>query len=707
MGGREGGRITLYGCYLTSLVSSIREISALLNVGKMPLLPRLLSGGRVLPFGWDVRVEDTGVVVFFAPETGQSSLEFPSVPVLGGREGGVDECPGRRLEQLGQYQALCGEVTRIVEQVENLGLEVGRGEIRLQGMGPGAGPERLRGELETNFLDSAHLVFTTLNTAGMPSVCSGNKFTVVVVDEAAQAIEPSTLIPLQTGAQTCVLVGDPQQLPATVFSSLGASTAFERSLFERLEHGGHPVHLLDTQYRMHPLISAFPRLHFYGALLKDGENVFSPSYTRPWHTLPPFQPFTFLNLRSDTDRGAKGGGGGGGGGGLSSSYRNTAEARLIVNVYQTLKREGGREVKGKVGVITPYQAQLLELNSQFARALGPGYLEEVELNTVDGYQGKEKDIILFSCVRAGGKKGIGFLADVRRMNVGLTRGRLNVLVVGRAETLQQNKHWRALLEHAKRMGAFVSISHPGCNLLAMGKAGEKGREGGRGREQGRGGSGRGGGGRGRGSMSAPRRGQMSLAPPGPLPSPPPSSSSLSRLYPPTSSGSTSSLPPGHPPAAASSSSSSSSFPSSASTPGPPPASLPPPSLTSSSASVRSFSPPPIDDPIPSQPSSARARPPPPLPQPNPPFPSRTAISYSPPPSLSPPLSPPRRRARIQHPPNQQQHHYQQQQEQQQLLRDPPPPPNPYLMMLGQIQQQQQHQQQQQQEQQPCPHNPPR
>ena len=574
------------------LIGSLKQALALARI-KFRMLARAMEntgggreGGRVLPFGWDVRVEDTGIVVFFAPETEQTSLEFPTVPMLGGREGGVGKWPGRRLEQLGQHQELCGEVTRIVEQVENLSLEVGRGEMRLQGMGPGAGPERLRGELETNFLDSAHLVFTTLSTAGMPSVCGGNKFTVVVVDEAAQAIEPSTLIPLQTGAQTCVLVGDPQQLPATVFSSLGASTAFERSLFERLEHGGHPVHLLDTQYRMHPLISAFPRLHFYGALLKDGENVSSPSYTRPWHALPPFQPFTFLDLKSDTDRGAGGGGSGGGrGGGYSSSYRNTAEARLVVNIYQTLRREGGREVRGKVGVITPYQAQLLELNSQFLRALGPGYLEEVELNTVDGYQGKEMDIILFSCVRAGGKKGIGFLADVRRMNVGLSRGRLNVLVVGRAETLQQNEHWRALLGHAKRTGAFVSVPHPGCNLMAVGKAGEGGREGGRkdgrgkgqgqGQGQGRGGGGRGGGGRGMGSLLAPPRGPALLPPP----LSPPLPSSSSPFYPPP--------PPGLQP-------SSSSSPYSASSP------------PSSSTNSRSFSPPPRD-PLPSPPSSARAQ----------------------------------------------------------------------------------------------------
>lgn len=160
-----------------------------------------------------------------------------------------------------------------------------------------------------------------------------------------------------------MLVGDPQQLPATVFSQAGCG--FERSLFERLETGGHPVHLLDTQYRMHPSISAFPRKHFYGSLLKDGTNVSEASYTRSYHRHPALQPFTFLNLRSDTHSSGAGG-----------SFRNPEEARLIVNLYHTLKREAPAEVPGRVGVITPYSAQLMELNNQFARALGPSYTSE-------------------------------------------------------------------------------------------------------------------------------------------------------------------------------------------------------------------------------------------------------------------------------------------------------------------------------------------
>ena len=416
-----------------------------------------------LPYGWEADVDPATSELVYRTTNGPRRWqhERPTQAALeeGQAAAGEDGRPlvGPVLEQLRAYQALAGEVTRLVEVIETKSMELGRMEIRLMGVGPTANPESLKTALETNFLDTAHLVFTTLNGAGVPSIIQGRPFHVVVVDEAAQAIEPSTLIPLQTGATTCVLVGDPQQLPATVFSQLGASTAFERSLFERLEHGGHPVHLLDTQYRMHPRISAFPRQHFYGSLLKDGPNVAGPGYARPWHAVPAFQPFVFLDLRSDTNRGGAGG----------VSYKNSAEAILLANLYLQLRKESQGAIRGRTGVITPYALQLSELHHQFQRLVGQHYTAEVELNTVDGYQGKEKDVILFSCVRAGGTKGIGFLADVRRMNVGLTRGRLAVLVVGRRDTLRQNRHWRALLEHAAKTGALVPVPSPACNLLAL------------------------------------------------------------------------------------------------------------------------------------------------------------------------------------------------------------------------------------------------
>ena len=111
-------------------------------------------------------------------------------------------------------------------------------------------------------LESANIVFTTLSSSGLGILEDLNleeyTFETVVVDEAAQAIEVSNLIPLRFGCKQCVMVGDPKQLPATVFSRAAAAHSFERSLFERLEKAGHPVTMLDTQYRCHPSIAEFP-----------------------------------------------------------------------------------------------------------------------------------------------------------------------------------------------------------------------------------------------------------------------------------------------------------------------------------------------------------------------------------------------------------------------------------------------------------------
>ena len=123
-----------------------------------------------------------------------------------------------------------------------------------------------------------HIVMTTLGSAGSKTIASAVKFEVVVVDEAAQSSEPSTLVALQLGSSHAILVGDPQQLPATIFSVSGRSTKYDRSLFQRLEEAGNPVHMLDTQYRMHPTISSFPRQIFYDGSLLDGHNVLENNY---------------------------------------------------------------------------------------------------------------------------------------------------------------------------------------------------------------------------------------------------------------------------------------------------------------------------------------------------------------------------------------------------------------------------------------------
>jgi senataxin len=190
------------------------------------------------------------------------------------------------------------------------------------------------------------------------------------------------------GSRQCVLVGDPQQLSATVFSRSSDVSLYERSLFERLETTDHPVHMLRTQYRSHPLISDFPRHYFYDGKLQDADAVKTAAYDRPYHRLGAgaFTPLVFWNLLSsrETTR--------------SMSRLNAGEAEMAVNLYLTLKNSCPPDaVAGKVGVITPYSQQNDELKNRFRRALGDGFESEVEINTVDGFQGREKDIIICTC----------------------------------------------------------------------------------------------------------------------------------------------------------------------------------------------------------------------------------------------------------------------------------------------------------------------
>eukprot|EP00553_Chaetoceros_curvisetus_P003824 CAMPEP_0204613926 /NCGR_PEP_ID=MMETSP0717-20131115/1825_1 /ASSEMBLY_ACC=CAM_ASM_000666 /TAXON_ID=230516 /ORGANISM="Chaetoceros curvisetus" /LENGTH=355 /DNA_ID=CAMNT_0051626507 /DNA_START=26 /DNA_END=1093 /DNA_ORIENTATION=- len=311
-------------------------------------------------------------------------------------------------------------------------------------------PDSLRDHLETCILDTTHIVLTTLGSSGSRALQNCAKFEVVVVDEAAQSVEPATLVALQLGSNHAILVGDPNQLPATIFSVSGRTTKYDRSLFQRLEEAGHEVHLLDTQYRMHPQISKFPRNIFYGGYLKDGPNVKGKGYGNPlrdkmMQQLPNIHPFTVFDLDSSEERGG-------------SSLRNSTEARFALQLYENLTKEFGIFVStSKVAIITPYAQQASLLRQTFSQALGNEYQQLVEVNTVDSFQGREANIVIFSCVRAAGSKGIGFLSDVRRMNVALTRAKHFLFVIARCESISVNPYWDQLVNHARKSQAVVSV----------------------------------------------------------------------------------------------------------------------------------------------------------------------------------------------------------------------------------------------------------
>lgn len=275
--------------------------------------------------------------------------------------------------------------------------------------------EETRANLEVSFANEAEIVFTTVSSSGRKLFSRLNHgFDMVVIDEAAQASEVAILPPLSLGAARCVLVGDPQQLPATVISKAAGTLMYSRSLFERFQLAGCPTLLLSVQYRMHPQIRDFPSRYFYQGRLTDSDSIVSlPDET--YYRDPMLKPYVFYDVTHGRES-HRGG---------SASFQNIHEAQFILRLYEHLQKfvkanGGGKKVT--VGIITPYKLQLKCLQREFEEVMGTEEGKDIYINTVDAFQGQERDVIIMSCVRAS-NHGVGFVADIRRMNVALTRAR--------------------------------------------------------------------------------------------------------------------------------------------------------------------------------------------------------------------------------------------------------------------------------------------
>ncbi|KAK4706046.1 hypothetical protein P7C70_g162, partial [Phenoliferia sp. Uapishka_3] len=250
-------------------------------------------------------------------------------------------------------------------------------EILLDHHGSLVGRKR-RKKLRDNILDRADIIFATLSGCGS-GVLDGRVFRTVIVDEAGQAVEPSVFIPLQFRCTHCVLVGDPKQLPPTVVSRAAQRAGYERSIFERIMNlNPGAVHLLSTQYRMHPSISAFPSTKFYDSKIADGPSM-ETSTSRSWHSDPRFPPYAFIDVSSGNDT-------------LNGTSRlNEVEVSAVLGFYdQIFKLFLSKETSPcSVGIITPYKAQRGALERAFAEK---GYAEQVVFNTVDLYYYRDSKV---------------------------------------------------------------------------------------------------------------------------------------------------------------------------------------------------------------------------------------------------------------------------------------------------------------------------
>ena len=319
-------------------------------------------------------------------------------------------------------------------------------------------------QLEVEILKTAQVICTTCVGAG-DSRLNHFTFKSVLIDESTQSTEPECLIPIVRGAQQVVLVGDHCQLGPVIMSRQAGVAGLSQSLFERLIRLGVKPIRLNIQYRMHPCLSEWPSNIFYEGSLQNGVTTKQRAAPRdfkfPWPDSA--CPMFFYASMGQEEISAS-----------ATSYLNRAEATLCEKLLAALLRSGVKPAQ--IGVITPYEGQRAHLVSNLKRNLAQDVAEALEVASVDSFQGREKDYIIFSCVRSNEsgetnnqfesrgwssqnmnrpQANIGFLSDPRRLNVALTRARYGLILIGNPRLLAKQPLWHNLLLHFSNQGCLV------------------------------------------------------------------------------------------------------------------------------------------------------------------------------------------------------------------------------------------------------------
>ena len=301
---------------------------------------------------------------------------------------------------------------------------------------------RLERRAVKSVLDGAEVVCATLTALHPHGDLGDRRFDLALVDEATQATEPATLLAFLR-APRLVMGGDHKQLPPTVKTRAAVEGGLARSLFERLveDHGDSARVLLREQHRMNERIMAFPSLEMYGGALRAHPRVAHRELKDLLTTPLDAPPLLFVDTAGKgwDDELAPG----------SDSRRNPGEAELVLARLVNLLDAG--LPPSEIAVIAPYRAQVTLL-----RELAAAVPSSVEIDTIDAFQGREKEAVLVSLVRANSDGDIGFLADLRRINVALTRARRHLFIVGDSATVGRHPFYARLIEHVQKDGGYRS-----------------------------------------------------------------------------------------------------------------------------------------------------------------------------------------------------------------------------------------------------------
>uniref|UniRef100_H3BXI3 ATP-dependent helicase RENT1 n=1 Tax=Tetraodon nigroviridis TaxID=99883 RepID=H3BXI3_TETNG len=300
----------------------------------------------------------------------------------------------------------------------------------------------LKRTAERELLMNADVICCTCVGAGDPRLAK-MQFRSILIDESTQATEPECMVPVVLGAKQVHTWEITVSWPV-VMCKKAAKAGLSQSLFERLVVLGIRPIRLQVQYRMHPALSAFPSNIFYEGSLQNGVTAgdrIKKGFDFQWPQ--PEKPMFFYVTQGQEEIASSG-----------TSYLNRTEAANVEKITTRLLKAGAKP--DQIGIITPYEGQrsYLVQYMQFSGSLHTK-LYQVEIASVDAFQGREKDFIILSCVRANEHQGIGFLNDPRRLNVALTRAKYGVIIVGNPKALSKQPLWNNLLNNYKEQKVLV------------------------------------------------------------------------------------------------------------------------------------------------------------------------------------------------------------------------------------------------------------
>jgi len=296
--------------------------------------------------------------------------------------------------------------------------------------------DRIESQITQDLMDRIQVIACTL-VGATHHLLRERTFRSVFIDEASQALEPACWIPILK-AHRVIMAGDHLQLPPTVKSIEAGKLGLSETLFDKAIYGTNATVMLQTQYRMHPAIMKFSSEYFYNGRLQVANEILNR------YDIELKERLVFIDTA---------------GCGYSEkvnpetlSTYNEEEAKLLIKHLKNLGI-----TNEYVGVIVPYKAQTILLNDLLLKETNlDGVREQITVNTVDSFQGQERDVIYIGLTRSNTKGEIGFLKEYRRMNVAMTRAKSKLVMIGDSSTLGNDPFYNAIIEYAQEIEGYKS-----------------------------------------------------------------------------------------------------------------------------------------------------------------------------------------------------------------------------------------------------------